>query len=193
MDIDLWSLKIIPYDGTDREPQYVPPPFKGELPVPNKTFENPKIYTGACHCGLVTLALVANGDLTDGKEYIQECNCSICARNGTTLIYPNKSQVSITNKDALAAYSFGRKFQNHTFCPTCGVAVSIDKLDIGPEKLKENEGENADYDEWFNDLPLNLRLFEAVDWPRNAKDGGKSIVVKKGNWATWGEKYVVPE
>jgi hypothetical protein len=194
-------LKVNPYDGTGRDPQYIPPPFMGEFPVPNKIvddlpvpdtkMENPKTYTGACHCGNVTVALITNGPLPDGQEYIQECNCSICARNGTTLIYPHHSQVTIASKTTLSGYSFGQKYQSHDFCPVCGIAICIRKFEIDPETWAKNP--QGTYQEWFEGLPMNLRLFEDVEWADRVGEGEKSIDIKKGNWKTIGEKYVVPE
>lgn len=187
---DLWALQVNPYDGTGRDPQYTPPPFTGSLPVPSPPLENPKTYTGACHCGLVTVAITVDGPLPDEKTYIQECDCSICSRNGTTLIYPKKSQVTIAAKEPLSPYSFGPKFQSHDFCPVCGVSICIRKLEVAPEKWDKNIG---DQEEWYGELPINLRLFEGVEWASKVGEGQKSINVKKGDWKKWGEPYVVPE
>jgi hypothetical protein len=77
-DVDLWSLKTSPYNGEAMEPAYTPHPFKGTEPTAE--IEGAKIYTGSCHCGNVTVALKTKGELSEGHEYIQECNCSICSR-----------------------------------------------------------------------------------------------------------------
>ncbi|KAG9247655.1 hypothetical protein BJ878DRAFT_152755 [Calycina marina] len=45
--------------------------------------------------------------------------------------YPPPSQASIISPETLSQYSFGRRFQTHDFCSTCGVAVHLIKLDIG--------------------------------------------------------------
>jgi hypothetical protein len=66
------------YDGAALEPAYIPPKYTGPEPV--ATLENPKIYTGSCHCGAVTLELKTSGPLSSYKGLIQECNCSICMR-----------------------------------------------------------------------------------------------------------------
>ncbi|KAH8597217.1 Mss4-like protein, partial [Bisporella sp. PMI_857] len=163
MDVDLWSLKVNQSDGAARDPQYQPHRFTGENPVPTIEIENPKLYTGSCHCGAHTLAFITNGALPGGKEYIQECDCSICARNGTILIYLHPSQVSITDEEKLALYSFGRKFQTHNFCATCGVAIWLAKLDIGEERWKE-EHPNVPYERHLTSRPLNLRLLDGVEW-----------------------------
>lgn len=74
------------YDGLDREPQYIAPQHTGKLP--KAEFENEKLYTGACHCGAVTIAFKAQAPLPEGKEFIQECNCSICSRVRTVQFTP---------------------------------------------------------------------------------------------------------
>ena len=47
---------------------------------PATDIENGKLYTGSCHCGVVTMALKAKGPLDEEVEIIGECDCSICAR-----------------------------------------------------------------------------------------------------------------
>jgi len=132
----------------------------------------------------VTVALIPTGPLSAGKDGIQECDCSICVRNGTILIYPPPSQVSIAGEESLSSYSFGRKFQTHDFCSICGVAVRLDKLDIGEKRWKEQHPKH-EYAIHFESLPVNLRLFHDVEW--------KDVVVKKGDWSKFGQTYVCPE
>lgn len=153
---------------------------------------NPKTYTGACHCGSVTVALTTEGPLPDGNINIQECNCSICTRNGTTLIYPHQSQVTISSKEPLSGYSFAHKLQSHEFCSVCGVSICVRKFDVEPERW-ERLRKGFNYERWRANSMINLRLFEGVEWPHKVKNGEKIITVKKGSWKTFEPLYVVPE
>lgn len=49
-------------------------------PLPTAEIDGGKLYTGGCHCGAVTVAVVS--PLLDGSndEKGLECNCSICVR-----------------------------------------------------------------------------------------------------------------
>jgi hypothetical protein len=145
------------------------------------------LYTGSCHCGAITIAYLAKGNLreTPHGDGFQECDCSICIRNGTILGYPSQSQVAISDPtNALTSYQFGRKFVSHDFCSKCGVAIQLRKLDIGEIRWKEFHTKSP-YERHFEELPINLRLFEGVDWDE--------MTVPRGNWSTVGEKYVCPE
>ncbi|KFY14824.1 hypothetical protein V492_02390 [Pseudogymnoascus sp. VKM F-4246] len=183
MDVDLWALESKPYDGAATQPAYKPQEFAG--PLPTADIENPTIFTGGCHCGNVTVAVKAKPLPSKGQvlpeirgpgspfaehmEYIQECNCSICMRNGTIFIYPLRSQVSISDpSNSLKAYMMGRKFQQHKFCSACGVSVHI-----GKEKLPEEAAKWPDTTQsiWLEILPLNLRILDGVNWDQ--------IVVKR--------------
>ena len=173
------------YPGDSVEPRFVPHPFTGQAPVPTPAIANPKTYTGSCHCGAITVAMTTKGALPEGGEDVLECDCSICTRNGTVLIYPTPDQVSITNEAGLTSYSFGRKFQTHDFCSTCGVAIRLKKLDVGEERWKA-EHPTVDYaKEHLNSMPLNLRIFEGVEW--------EDIKIPRGNWSKRGPKYVCPD
>ena len=80
VDFDLWSIKVLPsqYDTLGREPQYVSSEFTG---TPLEATGSEATYTGACHCGAVTIALKTKKALDDNTpENISECDCSICAR-----------------------------------------------------------------------------------------------------------------
>lgn len=179
---DIWSFKTNTYDGKALEPAYAPHPFKG--PEPTADIENAEIYTGSCHCGNVTMAFKTKGPLNEGHEHIQECNCSICSRNGTVLTYPLATQVSIQTSSApTTPYTFGRAMQSHEFCPICGVSVYIRKLSISPEHYAKYSGPQKDQKKWEGIMPINLRCFEGVEWDK--------IEVKKLNYKDFGVKYEV--
>lgn len=227
-DVDIWTLESQPwvlsppdifpsnsqsyrFDGVSLELPYFHPKFTGSEPTPE--IEGFKLYTGACHCGAVTLAVKARPFPIKGQpapevsEYIQECKCSICIRvypafanavpipihidliqtntsqNGTTFIYPHRSQVSIYNaSENLVTYMFGRKLQKHMFCRTCGISVCIEKT--FPPKEVAVLWPDAKQEIWPMILPINLRILDCVEWDR--------IDVKRSDAAVnLGPKYVV--
>ncbi|KAE8452685.1 hypothetical protein EG329_013944 [Mollisiaceae sp. DMI_Dod_QoI] len=174
--VDLWALDVNKYDGKKLPPAFEPAVYTGLEPTAE--LENAKVYTGACHCGEVTLALKSKGLLKEGDLHIQECNCSICSRNGTILTYPSSDQVQISGADKLTSYIFGRRFQSHEFCSTCGVSIYIKKLDVTDEMWAKNATKKSK-EEWKKVCPINLRCFEGVEWEK--------IEVKKGYYKEVGE------
>ncbi|KAE9363755.1 hypothetical protein N431DRAFT_497541 [Stipitochalara longipes BDJ] len=177
--LDLWSLKTATYDGKALEPAYSPHSFKGTEPTAE--IENAKIYYGSCHCGNVTLELKTKGPLNEGHEYIQECNCSICTRNGTILTYPSSTQVSLHSTTPTTPYIFGRAMQSHEFCPICGVSIYIRRLSVTPEHFAKYS--KRDQKAWEGYMPINLRCFEGVEWDK--------IEVKKGDYKDVEPQYEV--
>ncbi|KAG4027277.1 hypothetical protein MFRU_031g00260 [Monilinia fructicola] len=184
-DIDQWSLTVNKYDGLDREPQYIAPQHTGKLP--KAEFENEKLYTGACHCGAVTIAFKAQAPLPEGKEFIQECNCSICSRGGTVICYPRKDQVSISGSSHLSTYSFGQRYNRFKFCSTCGITVYIEKDVSAVSRSPDtwNTWTSAQRERWPNILPINLRCFKGVEWD--------AIFIYKADLRGMDPRYIVPE
>lgn len=74
-------------------------------------------------------------------------------------------------------YLFGRKFQEHTFCGICGVSVWL-------KRIPGSAVDKSKVPDWEKEIPINLRCFEGVEWDE--------IEVKKGNWKSVGNEYVVP-
>lgn len=73
-------------------------------------------YTGGCHCGAVhyQVALKLEGAIT--------CNCSICQKTGTMLVFAPAARFELQRgDDALVDYQFGKKHIHHLFCGRCGV------------------------------------------------------------------------
>ncbi|RFU23794.1 hypothetical protein B7463_g12540, partial [Scytalidium lignicola] len=133
-DVDIWPLKQRKFDGAAIPPPFVPHKFTGELPA-HDFGENTKLYTGGCHCGAITVALKTDGPLPTSKE-----------RNGSTRCYPLRSQYSVSDPtSALAGYSFGPEFSEHRFYV----------FDSWPPEKKFR---------WDNQMPVNLRVLEGVEW-----------------------------
>ncbi|GAB1317432.1 Glutathione-dependent formaldehyde-activating enzyme [Madurella fahalii] len=165
--IDTWALERRPYDGASVGVQYVPPEHKGPLPA---AIDGHKLYTGSCHCGAVTVALMSKPlDETFDDEMI-ECNCSICVRNGYRWIYPQNAQVVLFASDPsnIGRYGFARHVMNKTFCRICGVCMTNEYANLTEEKRKALGALPA---RGFGDSmktrhPVNLRVFPDVDFTR---------------------------
>jgi hypothetical protein len=71
---------------------------------------------GACHCGAVRFS--ANIDLKGAFR----CNCSICAKLGSTIGSCDPSAFKLESGQAeLSEYEFGPKLLTRFFCKRCGV------------------------------------------------------------------------
>ncbi|KAH9221425.1 Mss4-like protein [Leptodontidium sp. 2 PMI_412] len=173
-DVDLWSLEITKYDGHALEPQYTPHPYDG--PEPTAQFENAKVYTGTCHCGAVGMAMKTAGPLATSGQHIEECECSICAREGVILTYPSPPQIHITNASFLTSYSFGRKFRSWEFCPVCGVCIWARKHDLTAEEYASYGDADEDQAVWKARMNVNLRVLDGVEWDeiKIARGGNES-------------------
>ncbi|MFN3822805.1 MAG: GFA family protein [Pseudorhodobacter sp.] len=95
--------------------------------------------SGGCHCG--TVRFVADLDLT-AQSY--RCNCSICTKSRSWLMFTSWEGFSLTSGEtALSRYRFGKQAIAHCFCSICGVkthgeapsgiAVLVSALDLAPE------------------------------------------------------------
>lgn len=71
-------------DGSVYQTQYVAPPHKGDHP--SAQIEGGKVYTGSCHCGNITVA-VMSAPLDKTYAGALECNCSICERVSSSPIH----------------------------------------------------------------------------------------------------------
>ncbi|KAK0101969.1 hypothetical protein ONS95_001222 [Cadophora gregata] len=171
-DVDLWSLEITKMDGAALEPKYKPHLYTG--PEPTAEFENAKVYTGSCHCGAVGMAMKTAGPLAKSGQHIEECDCSICAREGVILTYPSPSQIHITNASFLTSYSCGRKWRSWEFCPICGVCVWARKHDLTPEQYNAFGDADEDYAVWRARMNVNLRVLEGVEWDEIKVERGEN-------------------
>ncbi|KAL0934387.1 glutathione-dependent formaldehyde-activating gfa [Colletotrichum truncatum] len=162
--VDAWALEKQPYDGAALGDKYTIPEHKGPLP-PN--IDGHKQYTGSCHCGSVTVALVNKPIDETCDDFMAECNCSICARNGYRWIYPNKERVVLFAADPknIGRYSFARHVLNKTFCKICGVCMT-NEYNYSTDEERHALGAIPD-DGFANRMktehPVNLRLFPDVD------------------------------
>lgn len=113
-------------------------------------------HHGSCHCGAVSYR--ADVDLTQPAVV---CNCSMCGRTGTMLMFttPDKFELE-QGEDSLTAYKFNKHVIDHLFCKVCGVkpfargknpkgetmiAVNIrtlDDVDVFHQATKQVEGKN---------------------------------------------------
>jgi hypothetical protein len=74
-------------------------------------------HKGSCHCGAVRFSV----DLDTDSEAI-ECNCSICGRTGTLLLFTSMDHFTLeSGADNLTSYKFNKGHIDHVFCKTCGI------------------------------------------------------------------------
>ncbi len=107
-----------------------------------------KTYSGGCQCGRVRYDVRL--DLT---QPVISCNCSMCGRAGTLLIFAPASTFTLrSGGEALTDYQFNKHVIHHLFCSVCGiksfargvgkdggetVAINTRCLDeVDPDKLK---------------------------------------------------------
>jgi hypothetical protein len=115
-----------------------------------------RTYTGGCHCGAVRYRVTtALGDA-------MTCNCSICSKTGTMLVFVPATRFELTSgADALTDYQFGKKKLHHLFCRHCGirsfvrgampdgtptVAVNVrclDEIDLDAVRTYRHDGRSA--------------------------------------------------
>lgn len=107
------------------------------------------------------------------------------------MTYPLKTAFSVhaSSPTALTTYSFGRQFSDHNFCSNCGVSIYIHKKEAIPvEHWKKHKGD-ASQDSWRLKQPVNLRVFEGVEWDVLREKG----LIEQGDGSKIDPKYVVPE
>jgi hypothetical protein len=89
----------------------------------------------ACHCGQATLRL-------PGKpEYVNRCNCSLCAASGFQGIYYPPSEVVIEGQfDSYVRSDLKRSYLKMLRCANCGILTHWEFLG---EPLQDRMGVNA--------------------------------------------------
>lgn len=77
----------------------------------------PTMHHGGCHCGAVRYHVEL--DLT-AKAIA--CNCSMCGRAGTLLLFVPAEKFTLEKGvDQLTNYQFHKHHIDHVFCKTCGI------------------------------------------------------------------------
>lgn len=101
-----------------------------------------KSYEGSCHCGNVRYRVNVS------LEGALACNCSICGRTGSVLVFaPISSFELVSGEDALQDYQFKKKAIHHLFCRTCGVRSFARGTGPGGKEM----------------VAVNVRCLEGVD------------------------------
>ncbi|KAJ7912435.1 Mss4-like protein [Mycena leptocephala] len=149
-DVDFGSLTVATSDGAVLEPLYqIPEPVATE-PGPEGT----NVYHGSCHCGAVRYTLLSPEKIST----VNDCDCSICSRDGALWTYPETTMVTFNGLDSLAEYTFAKKVVYHGFCMICGVAIrerflgdtdmalsvrTMNGLDLATVKIKKVDGKSC--------------------------------------------------
>ncbi|WYZ45269.1 hypothetical protein EsH8_VIII_000585 [Colletotrichum jinshuiense] len=162
-DLDILGLEKKPFDGAGYGAKYEHPVHKG--PNPTSDVEGGKLYTGGCHCGACTVALVSKPVDETYEEMVIECNCSICERNGYVWVYPDASQVVLTgDDDKIGRYIFGNRITAKIFCKTCGIPLT----NMHNPMTEEEHNALPEPAQYWHDRskekhPVNLRVLNGVD------------------------------
>lgn len=98
--------------------------------------------TGTCHCGSVSLSV------SHRPEYVNFCDCSLCAKSGGVWGYYKKSEVEIDGPtSSYRRTNYEQPAVEMHFCPKCGTTTHW--------VLTEHfEGDQ---------VGVNARLFEPAD------------------------------
>lgn len=114
---------------------------------------------GGCHCGAVKWEAE-----TDDNVVVDACNCSICSMTGFLhLIVPASRFRLLTDRDALAAYTFNTGVAQHLFCKTCGVkSFYVPRSNPDGYSLNLNCMDRAAF------RSIEIRPFDGRNWEANA-------------------------
>ncbi|OHE90728.1 glutathione-dependent formaldehyde-activating enzyme [Colletotrichum orchidophilum] len=162
-DLDIFGMEKTTYDGLSYGAKYESHAHKG--PEPTAKVEVGKLYTGSCHCGALTVAVVSKPIDETYEDRIIECNCSICERNGYVWVYPNADQVVLTgDDDKIGRYIFGHHILAKTFCKTCGVSITNQSNTLTDEEQSALVERAQFWYKWSKTLhPVNVRVLDGVD------------------------------
>ncbi|EPE09976.1 glutathione-dependent formaldehyde-activating enzyme [Ophiostoma piceae UAMH 11346] len=175
-NVDVWSLKKIPFDGASLPSPYKEPEFTGNEPTGEPIGGGkPTIYHGGCHCGAVRLSVRCqplDDSLSPAKEgdRIVECNCSICNRNGYRWFYPKVDQVTVQDPgSSMVKYVFGKHVSSKSFCGKCGVPLITGSVHLSEDELAKlpdycrTDAANAWRAHVHGMCPINTRVLHGVD------------------------------
>jgi hypothetical protein len=74
-------------------------------------------HAGGCQCGKVRYEVKL-----DLEKPVISCNCSMCGRSGTLLMFVPADQFTLTSgEDVLTDYQFNKHVIHHLFCKVCGI------------------------------------------------------------------------
>ncbi|KAF1991589.1 hypothetical protein K402DRAFT_388992 [Aulographum hederae CBS 113979] len=107
-------------------------------------------YRGNCHCG----AVVYSVKLPTLKTYtLNDCNCSICVKNGYLLAYPLRKDLEfIKGKDEMKSYFCASKTNPHRFCGECGGSIMVEFTPEFCQRLNRPDS-----------VALNIRMLQDID------------------------------
>ena len=81
----------------------------------------------ACHCGQATIRLPRRPD------YVNQCNCSLCAKTGFRGIYFASEEIEITGTfDSYVRTDLDESYLTQLRCATCGVPTHWEPLTPPP-------------------------------------------------------------
>lgn len=77
------------------------------------------IYSGACHCGVVSAEYETNAPVR-----LRADGCSFCMSRGVKSASDPAGRLSLTASKRLKRYRFGHKTADFLICPDCGTYVA---------------------------------------------------------------------
>ncbi len=119
-------------------------------------------YSGSCHCGAVTVRIAHRPD------YMNHCNCSLCAKAGAIWGYFDPADVTIEGEtEGYTRADYAEPAVRVHFCPICGVTTH----------WQTTEGYAAAHPEQAARMGVNMRLFGS-----GAKSGVELRFPDGKNW-----------
>jgi hypothetical protein len=77
------------------------------------------IYSGACHCGVVSAEFE-----TDQPIRLRQDGCGFCSSRGVKSASDPRGRLALTAAKRLTRYRFGHKTADFLICPDCGTYVA---------------------------------------------------------------------
>lgn len=135
--------------------------------------DNTVVETGSCHCGRIRFQVTLPSDFLDSVELV-DCNCSICNKKGYVhLIVPKDrfSDLTGSDQDVHAVYTFNTHKAKHYFCKHCGCApfyiaksnpngidVNVRCMDRGREMIGKMKMIEFDGQNWESSMEKDTKL-----------------------------------
>ena len=100
-------------------------------------------HQGGCHCGAVRYTVQLDLDAP-----AITCNCSMCGRAGSYLMFVPAASFTLDKGEAnLTDYQFNKHVIHHVFCKTCGIKAFA--------RGKNPKGEDT--------VAINVRTIDDID------------------------------